>query len=621
MSRFQDGLAPFLPDVEWDLLKSSIASTLRKEVRRDTHCNSGWEAITLALRRAAYEKKLAHALAQSHGVQLEDAKVLQLEYLDERALRAGVVTVYLSLNPSIMERVIKAKLNDPLSYFKLAECTEDRAWNEWTWYLLSLTHSTEDFEQGKATSAQVRPEVAHMPLDMVDLQVIAHLFDVQIVISRFEKEEMVIPPRSDAPKNACHVVHLLEHRGRWSTVLGMKTQEENESEPVIVTLGDLPPGPRQVFSRQDVLVKEVDVNNACLIVVAEQTELRVEREEIAKVKVWGKWRDLDPVFGGSRGIQLEPQDTKAGELFEGIHEGAREFQVLLKMVIHLAAKRFDEEFQAISGRGGTRDGEACSSTGRESSKQLQRLPGAQQVVTEDSDDEALEVLLSKPSNSSESGGTEPGLSLALEDATVEATPCRREEHHQVPPRPERAPPAPRTPLPLQDKGVKPATWCPVPLQVQPREPSYHPAEAICELLAQEEKVFVVAPKTLPPKPGWLEVEAGDEVQLHKITNWHEKSPLDGRIQVCGLRPQKAPATKGWVRLDDLLIFLAQEDAASSGELRPALQYQKGAHLLLDNRDTGMVDWASGSLQGEERPGFFSLSTVQPCVQLSRPLAS
>lgn len=154
---------------------------------------------------------------QSLAKAITHAYSLPTEHLTEERVRAILVKTYKDLNETDLQRVASAKLEEKTSFFCMTAAFRDvQAVREyWNWYLYCLTHRTAEIYDDDCNAGVVR-----MPLDNVDLQVLASFFCTGIVVSKLDSCALKFLPGSGrAPKAA---IHLLNHKSLWAPMLGKK---------------------------------------------------------------------------------------------------------------------------------------------------------------------------------------------------------------------------------------------------------------------------------------------------------------------------------------------------------------------------------------------------------------
>jgi len=127
------------PRIMLDVLKASAADAMTRKVGTQDRHDRPWKALASALRHALTER------LRDSG-EADDNSRLRPENITEIEVRRRLIEIYLQpLNE--LEAVIRAKLNDELSFFHLAGYQSvEEVQKHWTWYLQCLTLEDSCFE-------------------------------------------------------------------------------------------------------------------------------------------------------------------------------------------------------------------------------------------------------------------------------------------------------------------------------------------------------------------------------------------------------------------------------------------------------------------------------------------
>merc|ERR1712228_1054637 len=131
------------------------------------------EALTQAIHRAVREQRrdlAAQCISHDFG---------------EQDLRIRIVNAYRQQESVVIERLIRAKLDDPWSFFsRMGYESFDKARANWDWYLWCLTCPSNEFAEWSMTVRLEGWGCADMPLDSVDLQLVAATFHARVIVSQ-----------------------------------------------------------------------------------------------------------------------------------------------------------------------------------------------------------------------------------------------------------------------------------------------------------------------------------------------------------------------------------------------------------------------------------------------------
>lgn len=152
--------------IELDLLKASSADTLHRKVAPQDRPDRPWQTLTNALRHALSEHARNHAAAEEASVSANSG-LLRPESVTEAEVRRRLLMAYMQ-PPCGVEAIMKAKLEDSLSFFNLAKYSSVQKVKEhWNWYLNCLTFEENCFNT--MTEIINKPGV---------LDIMAHRYDI-----------------------------------------------------------------------------------------------------------------------------------------------------------------------------------------------------------------------------------------------------------------------------------------------------------------------------------------------------------------------------------------------------------------------------------------------------------
>lgn len=227
-----------------------------------------------------------------------------------------------------------------------------------------------------------------MPLDTVDLRMVATLFNVQITVTRMYEEALRFQPQGGA--RAGGSCHLLLHQGLWAALLEGRAPEDEalQLEGAVVEADDLPPEFPAVG--RGVLVKEFDRQNDCYVACcSDGAHALLERSSIRRVLLtkagmrqaeeqaraeaafaasgtdpaWAAWGEGGKANAWASGEDGSRPGEGNGTALEGIPDGSLEFQVLQDLVRRTARQRLSQKQAELAGRNpGNRGSSAVGSS-------------------------------------------------------------------------------------------------------------------------------------------------------------------------------------------------------------------------------------------------------------------
>jgi len=329
--------------VAFDLLKRWISNAFLREVRDTAPAGCPWQSLTRALEES---RRRRWREARSEGTDLE------LDPITEADLRKSLVHAYKEMPESVLRVVAEAKLKDELSIFQLGHFPDTgEVLEHWKWYLFCLTFESREFTSN-GVHWDKHPDLAYpcivrVPLDFVDLQILARIFKVQITVSRMGREALRLLPSEE---DGCEeIVHLVMHGGLWAPVLGSRPPlREVDFVGAVVQLGhDL--HCFEAFAEKTACILDFDeVQDFCRACVGRHI-IPVQRERICKIVACDgtqhhpRYRipQVELMRRESRRQRASLDGPGPGDApsFHGIPDGSLEFQVLLDLVTQLVCER------------------------------------------------------------------------------------------------------------------------------------------------------------------------------------------------------------------------------------------------------------------------------------------
>eukprot|EP00927_Polykrikos_kofoidii_P013083 TRINITY_DN15694_c0_g1_i1.p1 TRINITY_DN15694_c0_g1~~TRINITY_DN15694_c0_g1_i1.p1 ORF type:complete len:572 (-),score=76.02 TRINITY_DN15694_c0_g1_i1:73-1788(-) len=552
-------------EVAFDLLKVFASDAFGREVGT-TRRGSGWDALASAL-----------------------GHVRLLGNSDEVELRRRLICAYRHQPPKSVHMIVKAKRDDPLSWFHCAR----RAWPKWTtqdvwpWYLYCLSFSLTEVEQEFAS--QPESTICFMPLDLVDLYVVASIFRVQITVTQLiGRTWRLSPADEDEPQVA---VHLLLHQVArppvmydetrkilcnqidkstplWAPLLGTRPQD---AEPInlvgsLVRIGQLPPGPLEFASNKEATIigHRPEHGNGIYEACIDQVCFLLRRDHIRQVLFHEDQADL------AGEDWWEDENPAASTLLVGIPDRSLEFQILSDRVRKKGSCRLEKERQELAGR----DVGPASSSGPAVTSEQSASPSATSV--------APSVAVPAPAAAAAAAAKAPSIAAAAKAVAAAREHLQQFQQHQFNQQPQ-------------------TVVAPHPLKLLPRMC----LEEAIDGFSKELSLMVITPtefKGIGDNPAWLPFELQDTIVLHHHD--HDNLLLWGRKE----------DRCGWIPRDKLIIWEA-ERAFSADEER-CLSFGRGELLLVSTRHSGEYEgWAGGSKWPTGPSGLFMTDSLRPTLLL------
>uniref|UniRef100_A0A7S4SFP8 Uncharacterized protein n=1 Tax=Alexandrium monilatum TaxID=311494 RepID=A0A7S4SFP8_9DINO len=605
------------PGVTLDLLKTWASEALARQPDQARQLH-GWEALVSGLCHAACQRArdsqfVAELGLGSDGGAGQAGDVLQDANLTESDLRRRLVFLYSRQAKETVRSIVQAKLNDELSFFHSwvvnRSCEKggvELALSKWDWYLYCLTFETGDFLTDIRTS---EPMLVQMPLDTVDLRVVAQLFNVQITVTRMFEEAMRFRPHGTAGPVGC--CHLLLHKGLWTALLDVRMPEQ-EPQPLldaVVEVEELPLELQGVSTDRTVLIRSYDEDRGSYMACCGQSQVcfPVERSSIKRI-IFTRWdmgraekqaqKDReeqaaraaaastgDPAWAAEEGAR------PSGSLkpLEGIPEGSLEFQVLQELVRRTATQRLSQTMGELAGRNPASvtpaaAGSASSRAGGTSTAATRnQLPTPARNETE----MLPQQQQAQPEAQQQQQQQQPQL--------LQFQPQPRQPSHAAP----QAAAQPQAPLQPQQQA-RPVR------QHQQQEPRFIDYEEVRRLLESGSVVTALCLSEFAPDSRderYLVVRANQWVRLNgKLdTMVHATSVQDGR--------------KGWCSAASLIAWVAEsafEPDPSWPDSERYMGLRKGEAVLLEKIYDGQwADWGfCRNLRSRDLTGLVPLSRTR-----------
>lgn len=169
---------------QYDLLKESTAASFRREVGAE---GDGWQALVAAL--------------QYSGISLPEEGA-------ESTARRHLVDTYRSQTSEVADAIRAAKTALGGVFATLVGATAEK----WPWYLHCLTFASHEPLEGSCV---------RFPVDKVDLQVLAFVMEIPIVLSQWLQPDSHFGPR--LARSSASGAHLVTHSGSWAALLGPRS--------------------------------------------------------------------------------------------------------------------------------------------------------------------------------------------------------------------------------------------------------------------------------------------------------------------------------------------------------------------------------------------------------------
>ncbi|CAE7338112.1 mask [Symbiodinium pilosum] len=329
--------------VGFDLLKRWISNAFMREVRDTSPVGCPWQSLISALEES---RRRRWREARAEG------EMLELDPITEADIRTALVHAYQDMPPAAHRAVAEAKLKDELSIFQMAHFPDaDAVIRHWKWYLHCLTFESHEFTSDGTCWDKFPdlddPCIVRMPLDCVDLQILARIFKVQITVSRLGREALrLLPSEEDGCED---VIHLIMHAGLWAALLSSRAPipEADIVGAVVKLSNDL--SCFQDFANKTACILSYDeVQDFCTACVGRYV-IPVQRDGICRIIACDesrhhpryRTREIDVRSREIRRSRAHLDGPGPGDApsFFGIPDGSLEFQVLLDLVTQMACER------------------------------------------------------------------------------------------------------------------------------------------------------------------------------------------------------------------------------------------------------------------------------------------
>lgn len=284
--------------ISFDLLRQWVGSVFCRSVGDVEPLGCGWGTVTMAMQNAGAE-------------------------VTEHTLRQCIVHGYMTQSSETVKAIIQAKRRAS-SLFRQVVGDESR----WPWYLCCLSYA-ESLDE----------DMVRMPLDMVDLQIVAACLSVSITVS-----QLMCPAIRIEPPGVTKGIHLAHHRGLWAPLLSPRPPEQ-ESQQLLSAVVQL----SNSVSRTGFdlrwhgadgkncigAVLSYDADQECYVVCVGWRKLLVERSQITRL-----------VYHPS----VEPDRDGEDTVLRGIPDSSFEWQLLHELVRREARAKLELMMQQLAGR-------------------------------------------------------------------------------------------------------------------------------------------------------------------------------------------------------------------------------------------------------------------------------
>ena len=261
----------------------------------------------------------------------------------ESQIRATLIETYLALDEAALDALARKKLQHEISFFYVTRFRDvEEVKKYWRWYLYCLSFESWKFED---TNFPEKGTVVKIPMDYIDLQVLAISLQCKIGVSHLDSPALRFNPRKEARFH----LDLVHHKSRWAAILGRKSAVRALHNQLVILQGldgsgfqslnhkagyVLPP-PRVCVEGSDAYW--VNVGQQCLPML--RHHLHVINGSDASSQVWppigfAKWQG--PALGQAHS-------------FRGIPDGSVEFQLLLQLVGDFVFKRLRQKREEYLG--------------------------------------------------------------------------------------------------------------------------------------------------------------------------------------------------------------------------------------------------------------------------------
>lgn len=303
-------------ELQFEYLKNWISSVHNREVAENVTCP--FKSLALGISEAMKE-------------------------VEEKQIRSTLIESYRKLTGPALDALLCEKHKQETSFFHMTQFRDvEEIRRHWNWYLYCLTFESWQFEQENLPNYVVR-----VPMDYIDLQVLATCFRAKITVSHLDSLALCFTPRSSELWMHLHLVH---HRSRWAPMLGRKAAVQALENQLVILHGLEGSGfqsfknkPAYVLSKRRHFPPEVYlVNVGAQILPMQRHQPHVIDDAEADHAAAS---DSCPGLDRSRGPAIGQAPP-----FRGIPDGSMEFQLLLELVGDLIYKRLRQKRDELLGK-------------------------------------------------------------------------------------------------------------------------------------------------------------------------------------------------------------------------------------------------------------------------------
>ena len=324
----------------FDLLKQWISNTFHRQVQDTCPAGCSWQSLSMACRAS--------------GCHIQTGEDL------ETTFRTVLVQTYASFKGAQLEALLEAKLADELSFFHCARYSLERAKDYWKWYLYCLTFHSRDFStDGQSWNKYPRSTtvVARIPLDIVDLALLAKFLNARITVSRLNQPALRLPPASRGMEEV-HSLHVVVHKGLWAPVLSTLDWvscriDRSARVGSVVEIHDNVPSHIEGFAGLLACVNSFDEVEGCYTVCNGLHQIPLHSTQIRRVLSRSAdliRRSTEASHDVALGIPSRWYLPGEAPALRGIPDSSLEFQLLLQMVLGDVGRRLRNMRERLAGR-------------------------------------------------------------------------------------------------------------------------------------------------------------------------------------------------------------------------------------------------------------------------------
>ena len=322
------------------MLKQWISNTFHRQVQDTCPPGCPWQSLSMA--------------CGASGCHIQTGEDL------ETSFRRVLVQTYASFKGAQLEALLEAKLADELSFFHSARYSLERAKDYWKWYLYCLTFHSGDFSAG-GQSWNKYPRsttvVARMPLDIVDLALLAQFLNAQITVSRLNQPALRLAPASHSMEGV-HCLHVVVHKGLWAPVLSTLDWvscriDRTARVGSVVEIHDNVPSHVEGFAGLLACVNSFDEVEGCYTVCTGLHQIPLHSTQIRRVLSRSAdliRRSTEVSHDVALGIPSRWYLPGEAPALRGIPDSSLEFQLLLQMVLGDVGRRLRNMRERLAGR-------------------------------------------------------------------------------------------------------------------------------------------------------------------------------------------------------------------------------------------------------------------------------